>query len=287
MIASNRRFIADDGAISFGRMSATGDPRVRAKPEGTIDPWLKTLSFWEEEQPVAALSFYAVHPMSYYGKGGVSADFVGIARQRRQADDPRVFQIYATGCAGNVTAGKYNDGSPENRSLLAERLYVAMRAAGEATRRHPLREIEFRTVPLRLEPRTAPGFTPADLIWRLTNDRRPFGQCLAALGLSWRERAAAGRALTVPVIDFGGAHLLLLPAETYIEYQLLAQRLRPDSFVAVAGYGDCAPGYIPTEKHWSEADSNLADWCWIAPGAEPALTAALEAALRTRKAHAR
>ena len=48
--------------------------------------------------------------MSYYGKGGVSADFLGLARKRRQADDPKVFQIYASGCSGNVTAGKYNDG---------------------------------------------------------------------------------------------------------------------------------------------------------------------------------
>lgn len=286
-IASNRRFIADDGAVSFGRMSATGDPRIREKPEGTIDPWLKTLSFWEGDQPAATVSFYAVHPMSYYGKGGVSADFVGIARQRRQADDPKVFQIYATGCAGNVTAGKYNDGAPENRPVLADRLYSAMRAAFDATERHPLRQIEFRAVPLRLEPRSGPGFTGADLTRHLTSDPHPFGQCLAALGLSWRERVESGHALTVPVIDFGRAHLLLMPAETYVEYQLLAQRLRPDSFVAVAGYGDCAPGYIPTEQHWAEHDSNLRDWCWVAPGAGRALTAALEAALKIRTEAAR
>jgi hypothetical protein len=61
---------------------------------------------------------------------------------------------------------------------------------------------------------------------------------------------------------------------------LLAQRLRPDSFVCVAGYGECAPGYIPIEKAWAENDTNLGDWCWVAPGAEQAMAAVLEAALK-------
>ena len=73
---------------------------------------LKTLCFWNGDTPLCALSAYATHPMSFYGKGGVSADFVGMARKRRQADTPKVFQMYASGCSGNVTAGKYNDGDP-------------------------------------------------------------------------------------------------------------------------------------------------------------------------------
>jgi hypothetical protein len=158
-----------------------------------------------------------------------------------------------------------------------------MAAAWKATWREPLRQLGFRTEPLRLEPRDGPGFTVADLTERLTDDPKPFGQCLAALGLSWRERADAGHKIDVPVLDLGAAQLVLLPAESYVEYQLLAQRLRPDSFVVVLGYGECAPGYIPTEKAFEEGDTNLHDWCWVAPGAERALTAALEAALRPGK----
>jgi hypothetical protein len=281
-VASNRRSVGPDGRPAFGRTSATRDPEVRARPEGTIDPWLKTLSFWDGDRPVAALSVYATHPMSYYGQGGVSSDFVGLARKRRQADDPTVFQLYASGCSGNVTAGKYNDGTPANRPVLAERLYRAMTAAWEATRRQPLREVVLRHVPLRLEPRNDPGFTVNDLRQRLTADPKPFGQCLAALGLSWRKRAEAGHRIDVPVLDLGVARLLVLPAESYVEYQLLAQRLRPDLFVVTLGYGECAPGYIPTEQAWAEGDTNLRDWCWVAPGSEPAMTAALREALVLR-----
>jgi hypothetical protein len=82
------------------------------------------------------------------------------------------------------------------------------------------------------------------------------------------------------VLDFGIAQLVLLPAEAYVEYQLLAQKLRPDSFVVVLGYGECAPGYIPIERAWKEHDGNLNDWCWVAPGSEAAMTAALTTALK-------
>jgi hypothetical protein len=261
-------------------LSATRDPKIREQPEGLIDPWLKTLSFWDGDRALAALSVYAVHPMSFYGKGGVTSDFVGLARKRRQADDPNCFQIYASGCSGNVVAGKYNDGAPENRPVLAERMYQAMAAAWKTTKRVPLESVSFRSVPIRLEPRDGAGFTVEDLTKRLTTDPKPFGQCLAALGLSWRKRADAGHKLDVPAIDLGAAQLILLPGESYVEYQLLAQRQRPDSFVLVVGYGESATGYVPTEQHIREGDGNLSDWSWVAPGCEKAMTAAIEAALK-------
>ena len=62
-----------------------------------IDPYLRTLSFWDGDRPLAALSYYATHPMSYYGDGRVSADFCGLARRKRQGDDKEVFQVYFNG----------------------------------------------------------------------------------------------------------------------------------------------------------------------------------------------
>jgi len=278
-IASNRRYLTTAGEVRYDRMSNTRDAAARAADEGTIDPWVKTLSFWDGEQPLAAISAYATHPMSAYGQGLVSSDFVGLARQRRQADDPRVQQIYFSGCSGNVTAGKYNDGAPLNRAELADRLYQGMRTAWKETRRVPLAGWQVRVVPLKLEPRAADGFTAAELTAQLTPEQKPFAQCLAAMGLSWRERLAGGRQLEVPAVDFGPAQFLLLPGESYVEYQLYAQEQRPDSLVVVAGYGECATGYIPIERAWREHDGNLRDWCWVAPGAEEPLKAAIRQAL--------
>ena len=72
----------------------------------------------------------------------------------------------------------------------------------------------------------------------------------------------------------------LLPGETYVEYQLLAQKLRPDAFVMAIGYGESAPGYIPTALQVGEQDGNLRDWCWVAPSAERTLRGAIERGLR-------
>lgn len=279
-VASNRRYLNKDNKVVFNRTSATRDNAfAREAPENLIDPQLKTLSFWDGDKPVLALSVYAVHPMSYYGGGGVSADFVGLARKRQQAALKDVAVLYASGASGNVTAGKYNDGDPANRPILADRIYQAMKAAWKDTKRSPISRLSFRSIAYRLEPRDGKGFTVEDLKRRLKEDNRPFGQCLAALGLSWRKRADGGHKLDLPVLDFGAAQLLLLPGESYVEFQLAAQRMREKSFVVALGYGECAPGYVPTEKAVKENDGNLSDWCWVAPGAEKALTEAMGKAL--------
>jgi hypothetical protein len=278
-VASNRRYVTDDGKISFGRVSATKDPAVRAKPEGTIDPWLRTISFWDGGTPVAALSSYATHPMTFYGQGDVSCDFPGLARNRRQKETPGVKQIYCTGCSGDVIAGKYNDGSPANRPVLATRVYQGMLAAWKNTRRHRIEKIGFRSVPMRLAPRRGPGFGLEDFRRILADaNASRLGRFEAALGLSWRERFDAGHAIDVPAIDFGPAQIVLLPAETFVEYQLWAQEMRPESLVMTLGFGESAPGYIPTARAAAEGYDD--HYSWIAfPECEATMLAALRAVL--------
>lgn len=282
-IASLRRYITPDGQVRFDRMSRTSNPIAVAADEGGIDPWLRTLSFWNGEETLAALSFYAVHPMSYYGSGEVSADFPGLARRRRQAETAGTAQIYFSGCSGNVTAGKYNTGARENRAALAGRLYDGIAAAWRETKRHEVRGFTYRVAKLNLEPRNDKGFTIPELEKELSPEMKPFTQCLAAMGLSWRERLQAGKPIEIPSIDFGPAQLLLCPGESYVEYQLAAQQMRPDQFICVAGYGDGATGYVPTERYIAERDSNLSDWYWVAPGSEPRLMQAIREALAAPK----
>lgn len=278
-VASNRKTIGADGKPSFGRMSATADKTLRDRPEGTIDPRLRALSFWNGETPLVVLNSYSVHPMSYYGQGGVSVDFVGLAREQRQKAAPGVMQIYGSGASGNTVAGKYNDGNQANRKVLAQRLASAMQKAMQTTVRKPLRQVAFRQADLQLEARDSARFTRADLEKTLRESSNPRSRSLAALGLSWRNRVEKKHPITVPVADFSGAKLLLLPGESYVEYQLFAQSLLPDEFVMTLGYGECGPGYIPTDQHFQELDGNLNDWCWVNQGSEKKMQAAIRQAL--------
>src|SRR6478736_1303636 len=157
-VASNRRVLGPDGKVKFTRTSATKNPEARGAPEGLIDPVLRTLSFWDGHTPLAALHTYACHPMSYYGDGRVSADFCGLARQKRQDEDAGVFQVYFNGCGGNVTAGKYNDGSKENRPVLRDRVHAAMVAAWKDTKRAAADGWEWRPEPVKFAPRREEAF---------------------------------------------------------------------------------------------------------------------------------
>jgi hypothetical protein len=275
-IASSRRVVHPDGRVSFSRYSRSGgDAFHRDAPEGDIDPWLKSISFYDGQRSLATLSVYATHPMSYYGRGEISADFVGMARDRRQRDDFQVAQIYASGASGDVTAGKYNDGSTANRPVLAERLYRAMKAASDTAQRTPLEHVDFRTAELHLEYHDGAEFTEAALLETLHDAKADVrDRILAAMGLSSRRRVASGQAIDVPCVDFGPAQIVLLPGEAFVGYQLIAQQMRPDSLVVCIGYGECWPGYIPTRSAFEERFGH--GWRWVAPGAEKRMRTALE-----------
>lgn len=278
-IASNRRVVREDGSVRYHRSSNSGGDRfLREAPDGLIDPQLKTLSFWDGERPIATLHAYAVHPMSYYGKGGVSADFVGMARRLAQQASPSVFQIYVSGCSGDVTAGKYNDGSPANRTVLADRLWQAMKRAQAATNRFPIGEVTFRTTQLVLPFRQSERHTPHALRQAVADRQAsPRDRVLAAMGLASFLRVQSGEAIDMPCIDFGTAQIVLFPGETWVGYQLAAQEQRPDSTVISIGYGECWPGYIPTTQGFQDNFDNV--WYWVGLGSDQQLHSALQRVL--------
>jgi len=277
-VASNRRILGTEGKVKYTRYSATKDPNVRNEPEGLIDPSLKTLSFWDGEQPLAALHYYATHPMSYYGDGRVSADFCGLARRKRQADDNRVFQIYFTGCAGNITAGKYNDGAKENRPVLRDRIYAGMVEAWRQTKQHQAAGWSWHVEPVRLQGRKEFTFGADESRKLLVDGRAPAAKrCNAAFQIAWLNRL--DRPIDVGCLHVGPAVVVHLPGEPFIEYQLKAQQLRGDAFVCAAGYGDGGPGYLPTPDAYLQGGYEptvaLAD-----PSAHGVLHAAMEKVMK-------
>lgn len=246
-VASNRRILGPDGKVSAVRWTATKDPAVRAEPEGVIDPLVKCVSLWNGDKPVAVLTYYATHPQSYYGQGRVSTDFVGIARAVREAALKGVPHIHFNGAAGNVGAGKYNDGAPENRPVLAGRLAKGMKAAWETTVKTPLTkdDITWKSLPVVLPVRTE---IQDERERKILEDAQELSSPrLAAVGeLVFRGRMASGKGIPVSRLKLGPADLLHLPGELFVEYQLGAQALRPERTVCMAAYGDYGPGYIGT-----------------------------------------
>ena len=153
-VASNRRILGPDGRVAISRsssyripepilsrlaaeakrqgydLSASRTAEALAAPEGVIDPMLKMLTFFNEDQPLVSLSYYATHPQSYFGKGDVTAEFVGLARTQHEQARGGLTLVHFNGASGNVAAGKYNDGTPEARVALTGRMADGMQRAG-------------------------------------------------------------------------------------------------------------------------------------------------------------
>jgi hypothetical protein len=214
---------------------------------------------------------------------GVSADFPGMARAARQAEMPGVFQIYTSGCAGDVTAARYNAGDDASRRELAERLRQAMARAWEVQKRVPLAKAVVNVAEVRFA-LPAEGPHSAAEMERVLADPKANKQArlMAALGLSWAARVARGQPIEVPALDVGAAQVVVLPAEAFVEFQLQAQRARSDQAVLALGYGECGPGYIPTESARAEGYVEEHGYSWVAAGAEAALHRAVAEALGVR-----
>ena len=267
-VASNRRILGDDGKVAFTRYTATRSAKIRAMPVGTIDPLLRMISFYHGDDAVAALTFYATHPQSYYRTGKANPDFPGYARNARQAETG-VPHIHLNGAGGNVGAGKWNDGSHENRPVLASRVEDAMRRAQESTRRQPIdiNDVGWQAIALQLP--VGEHLVESELVNDLqlhassaadgesstenASQAKPTYPALtAAKHLAWLRRSEAGVPVVAQCLRLGDARVLFLPGELFVEYQLAAAKMRPDLFVATAAYGEYGPGYIGTAEAYEQ-----------------------------------
>jgi len=275
-VASNRRILGPDGKVQHVRWSAIKDAAVREFPEGVIDPQLRMIGLWNGEKPVVALTYYATHPQSYYRTGKANPDFPGIARNQRQ-QKTGVPHIHLNGAGGNVTAGKYNDGAVANRQALADRMAAAMERAWQETKKTPLAasQIGWKTLPVKLP--AARQLDEQALTAALGDKTQPvMKRFMAANKLVWLRRAKANDTIDISCLSLDAARVLHMPGELFVEYQLEAQRLRPDLFVAMAAYGDYAPAYIGTAISYSQGGYETGeDASFVGPEAEPILLGAI------------
>jgi hypothetical protein len=240
--ASSRRIPEPDGRVK-ARMSSCKDPALIGAPEGLIDPWLRTVTFFDGMRPLARMHYYATHPQSHYGTEG-SPDVPGFTRARLEKEEG-IPHLYFTGCGGNVAAGKYNDGSAEARVRLTDRLADAMRRSISATRRAPATPPDWKIAEVRFAIRSEPLFAEAQFRKDLADPKAPDAARLkAALALAWYDRLRERPGVDCSRLRIGPATILHLPGEVFVEYQLFAQSLRPDDFIAVAAYGEGGPGYV-------------------------------------------
>jgi hypothetical protein len=279
-VASNRRVEMKDGKVGRMRGSSSKIPELIALPEGLIDPVVSCLVFWNEAQPVAAVSSYACHPQSYYRTGVPSPDFPGIARFMRGQDLNSTLHVHFNGAGGNIAAGKYNDGSQANRMVLAQRLYQGMKQAYENARPIPLEadSIGWDSVPVRLPLASHLNKQELEAQLRATPAR---GYISLADQWAWCHRVENGHSIDITCLRVGKVRMLHMPGELFVEFQLAAKKMRPDLHVIMAAYGDYGPGYIGTAISYEEGGYETAPSSSnVAPASEQILLDAIQQLLR-------
>lgn len=237
-VASARRIIEAGSLVT--RFSTGGrDPKMAALPEGDIDRRLRTLTFEQGGKPLVRLHYYATHPQTFCCDGRISSDFVGAAREQFEMEEG-VPQVYFTGCAGDVTVGKYNDSSPAARDRLRKRLLEGLRASAASTRYSTAPRLSWKTVQFAAPPRTAPLPDLAAMAGRPAQERYR-----AAITIAFSKRKGP---LEIAALHLGAFAVLHLPGEPMLFFQKFAMQAAPGKTVMTAGYGDISPGYLCTDE---------------------------------------
>ncbi|QDT32576.1 hypothetical protein [Thalassoglobus polymorphus] len=274
-VASNRRVPQDNGSLGV-RSSLTSDLAIRNAPEGLIDPWLRTVTFFNGETSIAQLHYYATHPQSFYGDARISWDTVGIARERFEKETG-VFQVYFNGCGGNVTVGKYNDGTRAARKQLSANLHDAMLRSTQKINDHQTDvtvnvsslsndEVYWQSIPVNFTPRDDGPFHPVALEQQLATNQRFSTRLKAAMYTAFRDCLQADRKVQASRMRIGEIDLINLPGEPFVEFQLFAQQIAPkSSFVCVAGYGECGVWYFGPDHIYTDRGGYEQTWSFTGP----------------------
>ncbi|MBQ2683851.1 MAG: hypothetical protein IJG02_08245 [Thermoguttaceae bacterium] len=273
-LASNRRLVDENGKCVAMRFSMDTDPAHQAWPTGVIDPMLRTVALVQEDGGVyAALHFYASHPQAAYRRSMVSGDVPGWAVRYAREKTPDTEHFYFNGCGGNVTFGKYNPSADaEAIAALGTRLgeYLVKNLSRLEDRAGgPIRLYRVE-ITLPFDPERA---NPNHVTWGM---RAYFEKTME----HWRK---------APITRFNAGEVNILSfglSEPCVEYQLYAQELVPENFLATAANANGIYDYMPLAKAFDEGGyESEPTSCLVTPEIEPVLKNGIREVLADLIAH--
>lgn len=283
-LAANRRILDENNKWVATRYSMCDNPDLRALPVGTIDPLLRTIAFsGKDGKIIAAMHFYASHPMAAYRREMAGQDVPGVALEYAEKEFGRTtFNIYLNGCGGNVSFGKYHLGSNKEKSLeiLGRRLGEGLVANLRNLEEKPLGKLSFVNVNFNFP--LNPAITEEILLEQAGKsiDGAPNQKAVSRLIIArnWKE----WQTCSISRLSIGNeVSMLSLPGEMCVEYQLYAQSIVPEHFLACAAYGNGTYTYIPTANMFSEGGYEPG-WAITTPAIEGNLKEAIYKALKDK-----
>jgi hypothetical protein len=223
-------------------------------PTGPIDPMLRTIAFLDSNDvPIVAMHYYASHPMAAYPRNMVGADVPGVALAYAAEHGYKdTYNIYFTGCAGDVAFGKYTDLNFDNNlQKLGNRLGQGMVQNLKHLEKKPIGELvvahENFEFPLhsKLDKRKLTAELKSISSYKQYEQRKIKNYCSV---LNDWDRFRLDNAQISRLSIGRHIHILSLLSETCVEYQIFAQSLVPEEFLACVAYSNDGYSYIPTAE---------------------------------------
>ncbi|MBE6381271.1 MAG: hypothetical protein E7047_10125 [Lentisphaerae bacterium] len=268
--ASNRRVPMEDGSIAV-RFSRCGDPAVKNKPVGVIDPMLRTLGFYgKDDKLLAAWSFYGTHPQVANTGERFGADAPGEAMRLLELDQPGVMHSLFNGFFGNVTAGKYSGSDlEENIRVFGKKLADAITLNTQAMEKVSAGKIEWKREVFKFPARS---FSETDYE-RLNKHHFTIALAMRTATEYCEQR---GNDYAVEMLEIGDAKVIFVDGELFSEYAVYAQNLAVDQKLAVVGNCGDSCFYIGTAEALSNPEGyEVNSFCRVKPEFEDLFKATL------------
>jgi len=238
-LSVNRRIKTARGIVSIRAVRPTD---VVYGPEGPTDDEVRVAAFVERSgECVAILVNATAHPIYEMVIKQVSPDYPGEMARLLDQRHPGATALFLQGAAGNINPPKVSTGPAD-------------------AQRHGLRL--------------------ADLVDQALGNLRPVEG--SQLAVRWRRIELPARTLegepqaepllaTVGAVRLGGAAMVFLPGEPFVEIALKIREASPFDFTAVVGYAESYIGYIPTDRALDGGgyEARPGRWSRVAPGSEP------------------
>ena len=249
-IGINRREIGPDGTSKIG-----------LNPNGPVAPYVDVISVHDDRgDPKAVLFSHACHPTTLGGDNlEITGDWPGFACESIRAR-AGIVPIFLQGCAGNINP--HPRGSYENAKAHGETIADATLKALDSVEGGAADGVGYleRTVELPLIPPAPVEECDRNVAyWQAKvaeeEDAGDVGRILHAEGLlefARFERSIAAPAnpvlrkpFTIQAFNLSGIHVLGMPGEMFVQYQLDFQQQCEYCSLAL-GYTNGVHGYVPT-----------------------------------------
>ena len=268
-VSFNRRLRRTDGStqMNWEALLPGFDPHQIDEPWGPVDPELFCIVVQRENQPVAVVVNFGLHPAILAGDNWLySADFPGsLAEGLRRIHGDDFTSIFLNGCSGNVNHVDYREPGQGRGFPMVQRVgtMLAAAAAEAIDAAAPVDvdcvNVSSDTAVLHRIKISETQRRRCETVLEEARRHRPQGQVdglpeafFAELRLAMYEKQNRPDEVEVMAIRLGDVAIVGLPGENFCESGLDVKRRSPARHTLVAGLSNDAIGYLPTRESFQQ-----------------------------------